>query len=140
MDLIDVFLISISPMQTLISVPAGIVAGINPITVVLVSSIGNILPVFLFYRMIDAIKRFKMISWYLERAHKKTERYRAKYGGIGIILATPLLGGYCTEIGVALLGISLYRAILPLFIGLLLKCTILAWLTCSGIDILECLV
>ncbi|MCK4651866.1 MAG: small multi-drug export protein [Methanosarcinales archaeon] len=140
MDIIDVFLISISPMQTLISVPAGIVAGINPVTVVLVSSIGNILPVFLFYGMIDAIKRFKMISWYLEHAYEKTERYTTKYGGIGIILATPLLGGYCTEIGVALLGISVYRAILPLFIGLLLKCTILAWLTCSGIDILECLV
>jgi len=134
MNIIDVFLISISPMEAFVSVPAGIVAGINPVTVVLVSSIGNILPVFLFYKMIDAIKRFKMISWYLERAHM------AKYGGIGIILATPLLGGYCTEIGVALLGISLYRAILPLFIGLLLKCTILAWLTYSGINILEYIV
>jgi len=127
-------------MEAFVSVPAGIVAGINPVTVVLVSSIGNILPVFLFYKMIDAIKRFKMISWYLEHAYKKTERYMAKYGGIGIILATPLLGGYCTEIGVALLGISLYRAILPLFIGLLLKCTILAWLTYSGINILEYIV
>jgi len=124
-------------MEAFVSVPAGIVAGINPVTVVLVSSIGNILPVFLFF---DAIKRFKMISWYLEHAYKKTERYMAKYGGIGIILATPLLGGYCTEIGVALLGISLYRAILPLFIGLLLKCTILAWLTYSGINILEYIV
>jgi len=140
MNIIDVFLISVSPMEAFVSVPAGIVAGINPVTVVLVSSIGNILPVFLFYKMIDAIKRFKMISWYLEHAYKKTERYMAKYGGIGIILATPLLGGYCTEIGVALLGISLYRAILPLFIGLLLKCTILAWLTYSGINILEYIV
>lgn len=127
-------------METLISVPAGIVAGINPVTVVLISSIGNILPVFLFYGMIDAIKRSEMISWYLKRAHEKTERYTTKYGGIGIILATPLLGGYCTEIGIALLGISLYRAILPLFIGILLKCTILAWLTCSGIDVWECLI
>jgi len=106
MTLIDVFLISISLMQTLISAPAGIVAGIDPITMVLVSSIGNILPAFLFYRMVNAIKRFKMISWYLAHAHEKTERYTTKYGGIGIILATSLLGGCCTEIGVALLDVS----------------------------------
>jgi len=140
MDIIDVFLISITPMEAWVSVPAGIVAGINPVTVILISSIGNLLPVFLFYGMIDAIKRFKRISRYLEHAHEKTERYVAKYGGIGIILATPLLGGYCTEIGVALLGISLYRAILPLFIGILLKCTIIAWMTCSGIEVWKYLV
>ena len=140
MDIIDVFLISITPLEAWESVPAGIVAGINPVTVILVSSIGNLLPVFLFYGMIDAIKRFKIISRYLERAHEKTGRYTAKYGSAGIILVTPILGGYCTGIGVALIGISLYRGILPLFIGLLLKCTILAWLTYSGIDAWEYLV
>ena len=138
MDIIDVFLVSISPLGAGVGVPMGVACGINPAAVIVVSSIGNLLPIFLFYRIIDVIKRFKRISWYLDKAHKKTEGYTAKYGSIGIVLATPTFGGYFTGIGAALIDISLHRTLPALFVGLLLQGAIFTWLTYLGIDAWEC--
>lgn len=138
MNLIDVFLVSMSPLGAGVGVPMGIVGGINPASVIVVSSIGNLLPIFLFYRIIDVIKRFKRISWYLNRAHEKTEGYTTKYGSIGIVLATPTFGGYFTGIGAALIDISLHRTLPALFVGLLLQGAIFTWLTYLGIDAWEC--
>ncbi|HIE30852.1 MAG TPA: hypothetical protein EYP67_00505 [Methanosarcinales archaeon] len=138
MNIIDVFLVSISPLGAGIGVPVGIVSNIDPVTVIAVASIGNLLPTFLFYRITDAIRKFKHVSWYLDRAHEETERYREKYGSIGIILSTLIFGGHFAGISAALIGISLQRAIPALFMGLLLQSVIIAWLTCIGIDAWEC--
>ena len=138
MDLIDVFLVSISPLGAGVGVPMGVACGINPVAVIVVSSIGNLLPIFLFYRIIDVIKRCKFISCYLNRAHEKTEGYTTKYGSIGIVLATPTFGGYFTGIGAALVDISLHKTMPALFVGLLLQGIIFTWLTYLGIDVWEC--
>jgi uncharacterized membrane protein len=134
MNIIDVFLVSMSPLGAGIGVPVGILGDINPVKVIAVASIGNLLPTFLFYRIIDAIRKFKHISWYLDRAHEKTGRYTEKFGSIGIILSTLIFGGHFAGIGAALIGISLQRAIPSLFTGLLLQSVIIAWLTYIGID------
>lgn len=146
-DILMTFLISMVPVLELRgAIPAGIAAGLSPMTAFAVSVAGNMVPVpfvillvrqiFLWLRKNDFLR--KIIEKLEQKAHLKGRVVR-KYGTLGLIVlvAIPLpgTGAWTGALVAALLNMSLRRSLPAIFTGVLIAGTITTAVACGLIHI-----
>ena len=139
--LITFFLSMVPVLELRGAIPIGVGIGLQPLTAMLVSVVGNMVPIpfiILFIRRIFAFLRrnFPQVDGFLtnleKRAHlkgKKVSKY--KYLGLCIFVAIPLpgTGAWSGALIAALLDMSLRRALPAIFLGVLIAGGIITGLT-----------
>ena len=148
MTYLIVFLLSLFPFIELRgSIPYGIINGLNPIYVFLISVAGNILPVpflILFLEDIEKLlRRWKRISraldWLFERTYKKADKKVRKWEYLALIffVAIPLpgTGAWTGSLIAYLFKMGVKRATFMIFIGVVIAGIIVTILSLYGINI-----
>lgn len=143
-----VFLISMVPVAELRgAIPAGIAIGLRPVTVLIVSVMGNMLPVpfiILFIRKIFLwMKRQKgvllrIVEFCEEKASRGAELfYKYELLGLFILVAIPLpgTGAWTGALVAAMLNLRLKVSVPAIFLGVCVAGAIMLTLSC-GVDAL----
>lgn len=139
-DLFTVFLMAASPiLECRGSIPYGILTGIDPATVFLVSFLGNVLPVPFLLLFLNRFERWVMgmgeENWlrkiyvrYVDRLRKKSKPTIDRYGFLGLTIFVavpiPLTGAWTASLLSYLLGMNLKRSLGAIVIGVLGACAI----------------
>lgn len=109
-------------------IPAGILMGLNPLTVLIVAVIANsaiIYPAFVFldwfFHLIERVPFFRRT---IEKTHEKAKPYVDKYGIIGLMLFVgvplPGTGAYAGALVAHLLGIKNKNAFVAITLGVVI--------------------
>jgi len=114
------------------SIPLAISWGLNPILVLFLAIVGNIIPVFILLFGLDAItnlaKKYssltdKFLEWVFERTRRRTIEKIKKYGPLALFIFVaiplPMTGAWTGSIAAWLFGISFKKAILPITLGVI---------------------
>ncbi len=132
-----------SIIELWLGIPLGFFLSLNPILIIILSTAGSILSVYLVIILGDNIRK-KIIKWrYGEQSTKKGRIYNIwnKYGIIGLGLLSPLLFG--APLGAAI-GIGLnaprYRLLLWMSIGIVIWSIFLTLLGFFGVTSLQSIV
>ena len=125
-----VFLLSMVPVAELrAAIPAGIAMGLEPWAVLLVSVLGNMVPVPLILLLIRGIFRWflrlggvfaRIVNWLERKAAKKASLlYRYELLGLVILVAVPLpgTGAWTGALVAALMGVKLRAAVPTIALG-----------------------
>jgi len=121
--LVTIILISASPIgEILVAIPAGIALGIDPLLTFAVAYPANLLPtIVLLITMEHFRKRFPRLFNYFSKEGSRLQKYvQGRYGSIGLLLITPLIGVYATSISSMLLGFGKKRSFILQASGLLI--------------------
>jgi uncharacterized membrane protein len=114
------------------SIPLAISWGLDPIYVLFLAIIGNIIPVFIIIFGLDKITSLaekysppldKFLNWIFKRTRRKTSKQIKKYGNLALFLFVaiplPMTGAWTGSIAAWLFGIPPKKAILPIIIGVI---------------------
>lgn len=139
-DLFTVFLMAASPiLECRGSIPYGILTGIDPATVFLVSFLGNVLPVPFLLLLLNRFERWVMgmgegnrlrriYVRYVDRLRKKSKPSIDRYGFLGLTIFVavplPLTGAWTASLLSYLLGMDLKRSLGAIVIGVFGACVI----------------
>ena len=146
-DIIMTFLISMVPVLELRgAIPAGIAAGLSPLTAFAVSVVGNMVPVpfiiLLIRQIFLLLKKNAFLCGTIEKLENKAHlkgRVVRKYGAIGllILVAIPLpgTGAWTGALVAAILNMSLRRALPSIFLGVIIAGAITTAVTCGVIHV-----
>ena len=152
MSYLIVFFVSMMPLLELrASIPVGYAAGIPWIPCMLISIIGNFLPVpfiLLFIRVIfkwmKKIKFFEKIIVWMETKAQKGSKKVLKYATFGLLIfvAIPIpgTGAWMGSLIAALLGMKLKYATASIFGGLIICSIIMTGVVYGFLDFLKFLV
>jgi uncharacterized membrane protein len=139
-DVFTVFLMAASPiLECRGSIPYGILVGIDPATVFVVSFLGNVFPVPFLLLFLNRFERWVMgmgeENWlrriyvrYVERLRKRSKTTIDRYGFLGLAIfvavPVPLTGAWTASLLSYLLGMNLRRSLGAIAIGVLGACAI----------------
>jgi len=143
-DIILTFLISMVPVLELrAAIPAGVVAGLNPVLCMVVAIAGNMLPVpfiIIFLRKIfkwmeEKSERLrKVVQFFENKAEgKKGQVLKYEFWGLMLLVAIPLpgTGAWTGSLVAAMMDMQLRRAIPSIFIGVIIAGVIVTLATCG---------
>ncbi len=140
-QIIQLILITLVPWIELRgAIPAGIIMGMDPLTVFLISVVTNILVIFPIYIFLEFIfpyfESLPIIQPILAKIRSKTQKYVDKHGfwGLMIFTAIPLpgSGAYSACLGAHLLKIRKRDAIPAIVVGVIIA-GILVTLIATGV-------
>ncbi len=136
------FLVSMVPVVELRgAIPIGVAAGVDLPVAILVSVIGNILPVpfiILFIKKIFAWMRSKserlerLVKRFEDMADSKSDRVtRYEFWGLVLFVGIPLpgTGAWTGSLIAALLGMDIKKAFPPIMLGVILAAVIISFVT-----------
>lgn len=134
---ITVFGIAVSPWgEELVAIPVGIIFKLNPGIVLLVSVIGNIIPVLAIVYLHHIAGQYPAIQNWLGKI--KTERgaeFLNKYGAIGLIVIAPLIGVYSATLITIMMGMDKRQVVLAQIISVIIYGLAALALTMLGIKL-----
>src|SRR3972149_10432486 len=146
-ELIIVLLAALPIAELRLSIPIAIIEfNIEPVTALILSVIGNMIPVvplLLFLEPVsNFLRRWKMgdmfFTWLFERTHRKHSAEFEKYGSIGLALFVgiplPATGAWTGCAAAFVFGFKFRNALLAIFAGVLMAGIIITLLT-VGINI-----
>jgi len=135
---IVVFILAMAPISELRgSILYGAIMGLDIFWVILLSIIGNILPVFFilyllgfFEKLLRKIKIFdKFFNWLFNRTMAKSDKVE-KYGEVGLMLfvaiPSPLTGAWTGSLVAYLLKLSYLKSLIFIILGVLIACIIVS--------------
>jgi uncharacterized membrane protein len=130
--------------ESRLSIPYGIMNGVDLFTVVLLSIIGNIIPAPLILLTMNRIERWimsfnnenmvkKLFIKYIDNLRKRSKKLIEKYGFLGLIIfiaiPLPATGVWTGSIVAYIFGIDPKRAFFAIFIGLIIAIFIITIMT-----------
>lgn len=129
---IFIAMLPVSELRGAIPVAIG-VYDFEPAKAAVLAVIGNMIPVFLLLWFLPKFAKILMersrtaerfLGWLFERTRRKTERQIKKYGIIALALFVaiplPLTGAWTGAVAAFLFGISYWKAIAAIFVGVLI--------------------
>ena len=146
-EYLSVAITSMLPIAELrVGIPLGLTQGLDPLTVILVSVISNIIvffPIFFgmkfFYNFL--IKHWKFFEKKVEKTRAKGKIYIEKYGFIGIALFVavplPMTGVYTGTLAAWLLNLEWKRSFLAVSVGAIIACIIVSAISLGVLTGLE---
>jgi uncharacterized membrane protein len=146
-EIFTVFLMAASPiLECRGAIPYGVLVGLDPATVFLVSFLGNILPVPFLLLFLNRFERWVMgmgeENWlrrayvrYIDSLRRRAKRTIDRYGmlGLAIFVAVPLplTGAWTASLLSYLLGMEIKRSLGTIVVGALVACTVVMALMLS---------
>jgi uncharacterized membrane protein len=130
--------------ESRLSIPYGIMNGVDLFTVVLLSIIGNIIPAPLILLTMNRIEKWimsfnnenmvkKLFIKYIDNLRKRSKKLIEKYGFLGLIIfiaiPLPATGVWTGSIVAYIFGIDPKRAFFAIFIGLIIAIFIITIMT-----------
>jgi uncharacterized membrane protein len=130
--------------ESRLSIPYGIMNGVDLFTVVLLSIIGNIIPAPLILLTMNRIEKWimsfnnenmvkKLFIKYIDNLRKRSKKLIEKYGFLGLIMfiaiPLPATGVWTGSIVAYIFGIDPKRAFFAIFIGLIIAIFIITIMT-----------
>ncbi len=139
-EILTAFLMAASPiLECRGAIPYGVLVGLDPATVFLVSLLGNILPVPFLLLFLDRFERWVMGmregNWlrrvyvrYIEKLRKRAKPTIDRYGLLGLMafvaVPLPLTGAWTASLLSYLLGMKIRRSLAAILVGVLVACVI----------------
>jgi uncharacterized membrane protein len=139
-EILTTFLMAASPiLECRGAIPYGVLVGVDPTTVFLVSFLGNILPVPFLLLFLNRFEHWVMGmgegNWlrriytrYIERLRKRAKPTIDRYGMLGlaafVAVPLPLTGAWTASLLSSLLGMEAKRSLGVIVIGALVACII----------------
>ena len=140
--ILTTFLVSMVPVIELRgAIPIGVAAGVPLWQAILISIIGNMIPVpliILFVKKVFAWMRTKSdwLNAFVEKMEAKAEKNvdkvtRYEFWGLFLFVAIPLpgTGAWTGSLGAALLDMKLKKAVPPIYLGILGAAVIISFVT-----------
>jgi uncharacterized membrane protein len=131
-----VFILAMAPISELRgSILYGALIGLDIFWVVVISVVGNIIPVFFILFLLGffegLLRRFmifdRLFDWIFKKTMAKSEKVE-KYGEVGLTLfvaiPSPLTGAWTGSLVAYLMKLSYLKSLLFIFIGVLIACAI----------------
>jgi uncharacterized membrane protein len=130
--------------ESRLSIPYGIMNGVDLFTVVLLSIIGNIIPAPLILLTMNRIERWimsfnnenivkKLFIKYIDNLRKRSKKLIEKHGFLGLIIfiaiPLPATGVWTGSVVAYIFGIDPKRAFFAIFIGLIIAIFIITIMT-----------
>lgn len=130
-----VWLVGFLPVFELyVAVPTGIALGLDPVSTVLWTVLGNYAPILLIHFFYDQITRLPRVRTYIEWL--RSDRFKAqvdRYGGWFVLFVTPWVGVWITAATAKLFHMDGYKMLLYMFISVVGHSIIVALLLELGI-------
>tara|TARA_B100000700_G_C14753191_1_gene718557 strand:+ start:35 stop:493 length:459 start_codon:yes stop_codon:yes gene_type:complete len=140
-DIIDLFLISISPLgEAKVAIPIAIAKDTLPTTaILLIGILGNLLIFPLFYKAIEMSNYYLLNNKFYRksaiklslRARRKTKNVIGKFGAWGlmvfVMIPLPFTGAYIGTIASYIFGISYQKSLFAISIGIIISCIMIAY-------------
>ena len=142
---LNIIILALLPIaESRLSIPYGIMNGVDLFTVILLSIIGNIIPAPLILLTMNRIEKCimnfsneniikKLFIKYISNLRKRSEKLIEKYGflGLAIFIAIPLpaTGVWTGSIIAYIFGINLKRAFFAILTGLIIAIIIITIMT-----------
>lgn len=123
-------------MEIYVAAPAGVIMGLDPLSVIIFSVAGNFLPVLVveyFYGLLMKFGRFKF--WLEARISEKVARNINRYGFWYIVTITPWIGVWAMAIAAKILRVRSSLFIWASFISVAVYAVIIVLLMHIGVDI-----
>jgi len=132
LELLTILYSALPVTELRVSIPLAISWGLNPIRVLFLAIIGNIIPVFIVIFGLDKItsitERYfpplnKFLNWIFRKTRRKTSEKIKKYGNFALFLFVaiplPMTGAWTGSIATWLFGIPPKKAIIPIIMGVI---------------------
>jgi uncharacterized membrane protein len=142
---VNIMVLALLPVaESRLSIPYGIMNGVDLFTVVLLSIIGNIIPAPLILLTMNRIEKWimsfnnenivkKLFIKYIDNLRKRSKKLIEKYGFLGLIIfiaiPLPATGVWTGSIVAYIFGIDPKRAFFAIFIGLIIAIFIITIMT-----------
>lgn len=151
-NLWQIFVISMLPLTELRgAIPIGIgLYHLDPVLVLVVAFLGNIIPVILILLLLDPITKWlrvrsklldKFFSWLFAHTYKKHSAKFERWGSLALLffvaIPLPVTGGWTGALLAYLFGIKLKHALPNILIGILIAGGIVTLVTLGGVWILQ---
>lgn len=90
-----------------VAIPAGLAAGLDPVSATLWAAFGNIVPLWLVDLGYERLRRIERVDRYLSMLRReRVERILDRWGFIAVFVATPLLGVWTMALAAKGLGMT----------------------------------
>jgi uncharacterized membrane protein len=120
-----------------IAVPTGMALGLDPVSAVLWTVLGNYAPVLLIHWAYERLRRMPQLAAWFDRLASRRWRERIETGGpLAIILLTPLAGVWATAVTMKALRIDSNGFLLWSFVSVVGFSALTAVLVGLGVDFL----
>jgi len=142
---VNIMVLALLPVaESRLSIPYGIMNGVDLFTVVLLSIIGNIIPAPLILLTMNRIEKWimsfnnenivkKLFIKYIDNLRKRSKKLIEKHGFLGLIIfiaiPLPATGVWTGSIVAYIFGIDPKRAFFAIFIGLIIAIFIITIMT-----------
>jgi uncharacterized membrane protein len=142
---LNIIILALLPVaESRVSIPYGIINGVDLFTVIILSIIGNIIPAPLIFVIMNKIEKWimsfnneniikKLFIRYIDNLRKRSKKLIEKYGflGLTIFIAIPLpaTGVWTGSIIAYIFGINPKKAFFAIFIGLIIAIFIITIMT-----------
>jgi len=142
---VNIMVLALLPVaESRLSIPYGIMNGVDLFTVALLSIIGNIIPAPLILLTMNRIERWimsfnnenivkKLFIKYIDNLRKRSKKLIEKHGFLGLIIfiaiPLPATGVWTGSIVAYIFGIDPKRAFFAIFIGLIIAVFIITIMT-----------
>jgi len=142
---VNIMVLALLPVaESRLSIPYGIMNGVDLFTVVSLSIIGNIIPAPLILLTMNRIEKWimsfnnenmvkKLFIKYIDNLRKRSKKLIEKYGFLGLIIfiaiPLPATGVWTGSIVAYIFGIDPKRAFFAIFIGLIIAIFIITIMT-----------
>jgi len=147
LGLLTVFLLSVLPISELRgAIPYGLLTGINPVVVVVLAVLANILVIPIVFFFLDYLHHhFMRVSIYnnlfgkfIERTRHRAHKHVSKFGYLGLTLFVaiplPITGAYTGTVAAWLFGMDRKKSILALSLGVVIAGVVVTTIVLTGIE------
>ncbi|WNY24965.1 small multi-drug export protein [Methanolapillus millepedarum] len=147
--IIVTFLAMVPVVELRGAIPVGIgLFGMNPLTVLVLSVVGNMLPVAIIFYFLDPVSKFlskhsklfaKFFDWLFSRAEKKgkqnIERYKDLALMVFVAIPLPLTGAWTGTVIALVFGYPFKNAFISILLGVIIAGIIVTVLTMTGVHV-----
>lgn len=131
-----IFIIAMLPIVELrLSIPVGFLLELNWVYVVIISIIGNMIPIFFILFLFEAVEKFlrkikffdDLLNWIFKRTMAKSKAIE-KYEELGLMIFVgiplPLTGAWTGSLIAYIMKLSYFKSLLYIFLGVLIAAAI----------------
>jgi uncharacterized membrane protein len=120
-----------------IAIPVGLAAGLDPVSAVVWSALGNIVPLFIIDLGYERLRRIDRVDHWLGKLRRdRVERLLDRYGVWLVFIATPLLGVWTMALAAKGLGMASRPFLIASVASVAVWAVVIAVLVLFGIDVL----
>ena len=120
-----------------VAIPAGLAAGLDPVSATLWAAFGNIVPLWLVDLGYERLRRIERVDRYLSMLRReRVERILDRWGFIAVFVATPLLGVWTMALAAKGLGMTSRPFLIASTISVSVYAVVITLAIMLGLDLL----